>query len=118
MESAILLNNMHFFAYHGVLPQESLVGNEFVVNLTLQVDISRAMQSDEVEDTVNYAEVYEAVKQEMQQPSKLLEHVAGRISHRLLHDFPLIQQVDIVVEKLNPPLGADIHSAAVKLVLP
>ena len=109
---------MHFFAYHGVLPQESLVGNEFVINLTLQVDISLAMQSDEVEDTVNYAEVYEAVKQEMQQPSKLLEHVAGRIAHRLLHDFPLIQQVDIVVEKLNPPLGADIHSAAVKLVLP
>ena len=118
MKSEIILNDIHFFAYHGVLPQEVVVGNEYVINLILSVDISQAMQTDDVQDTVNYAEVYEVVKAEMQQRSNLLEHVAGRIAYRLLNDFPIIQSVDILLEKLNPPMGADIHSAAVHLVLP
>jgi len=118
MKSEIILKDMHFFAYHGLLPQEAVVGNEYVVNLTLSVDISRAMLTDDVNDTVNYADVYQIVKAEMQNPSKLLEHVAGRITHHILNDFPQIQSVDILLEKLNPPMGAELHSAAVRLVLP
>ena len=118
MKSEIILKDMHFFAYHGVLPQEAVVGNEFVVNLTLSVDITPAMLSDDVTDTVNYAEVYKVVKAEMQKRSNLLEHVTGRIAHRLLSNFPTIDTVDILIEKLNPPMEADIHSSAVHLVLP
>ena len=118
MKSEIILKDMHFFAYHGVLPQEAVVGNEFVVNLILEVDITSAMQTDDVADTVNYAEVYEVMKAEMQQRSNLLEHVAGRIAHRLLDDYPTITSVDILLEKLNPPMEANLHSAAVHLVLP
>lgn len=118
MQSQIILRNMHFIAYHGVLPQESVIGNEYVVNLTLSVDIHKAMQTDDLNDTINYAEVYETVKAEMLQTSKLIEHVAGRIAHRLLDDFPPIKSVEILLEKLNPPMGADIHSAAVHLTLP
>ena len=118
MKSEIILKDMHFFAYHGVLPQEAVVGNEFVVNLTLEVDFTPAMQSDDVANTVNYAEVYEVVKAEMQQRSNLLEHVAARIAHRLLDDYPTITSVDILLEKLNPPMEANLHSAAVHLVLP
>ena len=118
MKSEIILKDIHFFAYHGLLPQEAVVGNDFIVNLTLSVDITRAIQTDDVNDTVNYADVYQVVKAEMQQRSNLLEHVAGRIAHRLLHDFPSITSVDIQVEKLNPPMKADIHSATIHLVLP
>ena len=91
MKSEIILKGMHFFAYHGLLPQEAVVGNEYVVTLTLSVDISKAMQTDNVHDTVNYAEVYQVVKVEMQQRSNLLEYVAGRIAHRILHDFPSLR---------------------------
>ena len=118
MMSEIILKDMHFFAYHGVLPQEAVVGNEFVVNLSLQVDITQAMQTDDIADTVNYAEIYEAVKAEMQERSNLLEHVAGRIAHRLLNDFPTITSVDILLEKLDPPMGAEVRSSAIHLVLP
>ena len=79
MSSYIFLDRMRFFAHHGVGRQETLVGNEFVVSLRLKVDIGHAMQTDDVTDTVSYAEVYEAVKKEMEIPSKLLEHVGGRI---------------------------------------
>ena len=104
-----------FFAYHGVAPQETTVGNEFVVSLRLKTDIARAMESDDVADTVNYAEIHQAVKEEMDIPSKLLEHVAGRIVRRLFNDFPTIERIDLKLSKRNPPMGADIETAGVEV---
>ena len=115
MTSYILLENILFFAYHGVAPQETTVGNEFVVSLRLKTDIARAMESDDVADTVNYAEIHQAVKEEMDIPSKLLEHVAGRIVRRLFNDFPTIERIDLKLSKRNPPMGADIETAGVEV---
>ena len=107
---------MKFYAYHGVLEQERRVGNTFVVDLTLTTPLEKAVQSDQLEDTINYAEVYELTKQEMNIPSQLLEHVAGRICRALRHHFPQIEQIEIRVSKLNPPFGGDVHSASVLLI--
>ena len=115
MTSYTLLENIRFFAYHGVAPQETTVGNEFVVSLRLKTDIARAMESDDVADTVNYAEIHQAVKEEMDIPSKLLEHVAGRIVRRLFNDFPTIERIDLKLSKRNPPMGADIETAGVEV---
>lgn len=113
----MILNNVRFFAYHGVGEQETLVGNEFTINLRLKVNIERAMLTDDVTDTVSYADVYEAVKAEMAIPSKLLEHVSGRIVRRLFHDFPQIEEINLALAKRNPPMNADIESAGVELHL-
>ena len=107
---------MKFYAYHGVLEQERRVGNTFVVDLMLTAPLEKAVQSDQLEDTINYAEVYELTKQEMNIPSQLLEHVAGRICRALRHHFPQIEQIEIRVSKLNPPFGGDVHSASVLLI--
>ncbi|MBQ8501336.1 MAG: dihydroneopterin aldolase [Bacteroides sp.] len=115
MNSYIFLRNLRFHAYHGVGGQETVVGNEFGVDLRLRVDISRAAMTDNVADTVSYADVYEAVKAEMSVPSKLLEHVAGRIVHRLLDEFPSIEAVELTLAKRNPPMGADVEAAGVVL---
>ena len=77
--SYILLKESRCYAYHGVAPQENLIGNEYLIDLKLKVDISKAAQTDEVTDTVNYAEVHQVIENEMAVPSKLLEHVSGRI---------------------------------------
>jgi dihydroneopterin aldolase len=82
--STIFLQNLVFYAYHGVAPQETAVGNTFIINLSLKGDFRQAMQSDCVDDTVSYADVFLAVKEEMSIPSKLLEHVCGRIVQRLI----------------------------------
>ena len=115
MKSYILLENLRFYAYHGVTPQETTVGNEYTVSLRLKTDIARAMESDDVTDTVNYAEIYQTVKEEMDIPSKLLEHVAGRIIRRLLDNFPTIEHIDLKLSKRNPPMGADIETAGVEV---
>ena len=114
-KSYIYLDNMRFYAYHGVGEQESLIGNEFIVSLQLQVDITTASETDCVEDTVSYADVHQAVKEEMATPSRLLEHVAARIVRRLLKEFQAIEQVKIKLAKRNPPMGADIEAAGVEI---
>lgn len=117
MSSKIYLRNVRFHAFHGVLPQEGIVGNEYLVNLVLDYDFSSAMKTDDLQGTLNYAEVYQKVREEMAVPSKLLEHVAGRIAHRLFSDFPEIQKLQLSITKVNPPMGADSDGAGVEVVL-
>ncbi len=115
--SYILLENVKFYAFHGVLPQERKVGNDYQVSLRIGYDISRAMVSDDVNDTLNYAEVYQLLSQEMSVPSALLERVAGRIGDRLFRKFPAIQSIDLTIIKVNPPMGADSEGAGVEVHL-
>lgn len=102
----IRLQGMQFYAYHGVLPQENLVGANFYVDLKLKTDFTRAAETDSLEGTVSYADIHAAVKEEMNIPSQLLEHVCQRIARRLFHDFPSIESIDLSLYKENPPMGA------------
>jgi dihydroneopterin aldolase len=96
------------------MPQETKVGGEFMVDLRVGYPIADAMQSDEVADTLNYAELFQLVKREMEIPSKLLEHVAGRIVNAVENRFPTVSSIDLWVTKENPPMGADCSGACVE----
>ena len=109
----IRLKGIQIYAYHGVLPQEKVVGSYFYLNLSLKTDFSRASQTDDLAGTISYADIYEVVKDEMRTPSKLLEHVCERIAYRLFHDFLQIQEADIELYKENPPMGACAQSVGV-----
>ena len=113
--SYVFLKNVRFRAFHGVLPQERLVGGDFLVNLRVGYPIEKAMESDEVEDTLNYATLFDLVRQEMNKPSQLLEHVAGRIVKTIMEAFPAVTSVDLELTKLNPPMGADSDGAGIFL---
>ena len=73
------------------------------------------MQTDRLEGTVSYADLYESIKAEMDIPSKLLEHVAGRILQRLFDNFPSISRIHLTLTKENPPMGADCREAGVEI---
>lgn len=115
--SYITLTNVHFRALHGVLPQERRVGGDYLLTLRVGFDVSRAVQSDDVADTLNYATLYEMARQEMAIPSQLLEHVAGRIGQRVLSEWPEVTTIDLTLTKENPPMGADCDGASVELLL-
>ena len=114
-QGSILLHDMRFYAYHGVMERERRVGGEYLVSLQVEADLSGAVMSDAVADTVNYAELYDVVRQEMAQPSQLLEHVAGRIGQRVLDEFPQVTALTVRVTKCNPPMGADCKGASVEI---
>lgn len=109
------LNEMKFYAYHGCFREERVIGNHFIVDFECTTDMSKAMLSDNIEDTVNYQAVYSVIKEEMMIPSNLLEHVAGRILKRIKAEFPAINSATISVSKLNPPLGGEIAASRVEL---
>jgi len=115
MIGKIVLNDIRFYAFHGVSSQETKVGNYFIINLIIEASFDDAVANDKLECTINYAEVYEYVKKEMEIPSKLLEHAAGRILNTLKKKFPQIKGIEISLSKQNPPLGGDIKSASIIL---
>ena len=116
-QTYIRIEKLRFRAFHGVLPQERLVGGDFVVTLRVGYPFEAAMQSDNVADTLDYSAVYKTIRYEMAQPSQLLEHVAGRIVKTLLRDFPQITSIDLWLTKVTPPMGADCEGAGVELHL-
>ena len=104
---------MRFYAFHGVLPQEQKAGNYFRVEATLYTDFTRALTSDKLADTINYADIYRVIADEMALPSQLLEHVAGRIMAAIARQFPSITGGKLIVTKEKPPIPGDISDVSV-----
>jgi len=111
-EKMIELNDMLFTAYHGALPQERTVGGQYRVSLRLDADVSAAYDTDALADTLDYAAAAAIVRDEMAQPSNLIEHVAARIGRSLLATFPQLSSVRVHLCKLHPPVpGMEIAEA-------
>ena len=112
----IILEGMRFYGFHGVNPEERALGQEYLVDLTVEMDLGRAGQSDRLEDTISYARIYRAVKDVMEgEPRNLLEAAAQSIADRVLSDFP-VDAVSVRVKKPHPPIrGSIIESATVEI---
>ena len=113
----ISLNNIKFYAYHGCLEEEAKIGGNYIVDVIIHTDFSQAAKTDELNQTVDYCDVYEIVKKEMAIRSKLIEHVAQRIGSSLLSSIKNIQSADIQLTKIAPPMNGDVESVTVKLVV-
>ena len=113
--SLITIENMEFYAYHGHFEEEQKIGTWFSLDLTMEVDTSKAELSDELEDTVDYSAVYQVVKEQMMIPSKLLEHVGRRILDTIKDRFPDVKNAQLKVRKMNPPLGGKMAFVSLEL---
>lgn len=113
----IFLRGLQFHAPVGVLEQEKVVGNDIVVDIRIGYPFSKAMQNDNLDYTLNYAEVYNIIKRDVSVPVALLERLAGKIAADLQESFPDIKSLDIRITKKNPPMGADCDGAGVEIHL-
>lgn len=103
----IVLEGMRFHAFHGVHPEEQVLGGEYIVNVEVQTGIALAAKTDDIEFTpVNYETVYQICMAEMAQPKKLLETVVTNIIYRMKRQFSQMKSVKVQVRKLNPPIHA------------
>ena len=109
----IQIENMEFYSFHGHFKEERIVGNKFIVNVTLETDMKVPAESDNLKDAVNYQRVYEIIKLQMEKKSHLLEHIAGRILDAIYAEMEGIQKVTVKVSKMNPPMGGKIGSVSV-----
>lgn len=113
MNITVEINALRVRAHHGVLEQERRVGNIFEV--TLHVDYPLYNGGDDIEGTLNYAEATDIIREQMAVPSQLLEYVALRIRDAVMARWPAITGGLVRVEKLTPPVSAQLKSAAVTL---
>ncbi|HAN78517.1 MAG TPA: dihydroneopterin aldolase [Bacteroidales bacterium] len=111
----ITIEEMEFYAYHGHFKEEQIVGNKFLVDLILEVETESASKTDDLHDAVNYQTAYFIVKEEMQQKSHLLEHIAGRILDSLYQKLTGIKKATVKVRKMNPPMGGQMKSVGVTI---
>lgn len=110
------VTGMKFYGYHGVFAEEQKLGQRFNVDVTLSMDLSKAGLTDELDQTVNYKEVYDAVKEIVEgDPVKLLESLAESIAASLLGKFTSVDETTVKVIKPDPPIPGHYDSVAVEI---
>lgn len=108
----IQLHDMEFYAYHGHFKEEQRVGNHFVVNVKLKTDISKAANTDNLDDALDYQRVYKVIEEEMKQKSFLIEPLLMRIVQRLYDEFCQLEYLELEISKINPPLGGKVNKVS------
>ena len=111
----VYVENIRVYAHHGCLPEETLIGSDYRIDVLVVGDLTVSAVSDNLEDTIDYVGVCNCVKEEMAIPSKLLERVAERIIKRVLDLSAVVSEVTVKVSKINPPIGGHVESVAVEM---
>ena len=111
----IQLENMEFYAFHGHFKEEQIVGNRFIVSVTIDTDLEKPARSDRLEDTLNYQKAYQIVKFEMTKKSHLLENIASHILDALYSSFSTIRSATVKISKMNPPMGGKMDCVSITL---
>ena len=112
---AIILKNIKIYAYHGCLLEEGKIGSDYRVDLKVFADLKKSAITDDLKDTVNYVHLNQIVAEEMAVRAKLLETVAKRIMDRILNELPLVNKVQVLVSKINPPIGGDVSMVTIEM---
>jgi len=111
----VALQGLEFHAHHGVYAHERESGNKFTVDISVESAYNDAVLHDELDGALNYEELYAIVKTEMEQPSKLMETVAGRIINKVFNSISSAVTVTVTISKFNPPIGGVCEKASVTI---
>ena len=106
------VTGIRLFANHGCMNEEAIIGSHYEVNISVWANLSASVESDDLNDTVDYVALYAIAKEEMAFRSKLLEVVCQRILDRIMIEHPLVQKATVNVAKLNPPINGDVKRVA------
>ena len=115
MNGRIHLKNMLFYGYHGDLAEENKLGQRFIVDLVLSLDIAEVARTDALDATVDYVRVHEVCRELVEgKKVRMIETLAARIAERLLEDFPRLTSVDVMVKKPSVPMKGVLDYVAVE----
>lgn len=114
MKTTIALKSIEFFAYHGYYAIEQKTGHTFIVDVDVDIDTFDEV-SDDIEDTVNYEELYNIVDQCMKETEKLLETVVYKILERIKIKYPHALHTKVTLQKIRPQLGGKVDRAVITM---
>jgi 7,8-dihydroneopterin aldolase/epimerase/oxygenase len=117
MITTLTIENIECHSYHGCLNEEAIIGGRFSIDVTIEADFTKAIETDELSYAADYVVIHNLVREEMNIPSKLIEHAAGRILKRLADTYRLSQNITVTIKKYNPPVNGSIGIAILKVSL-
>ncbi len=115
MNAIISLEGLKFHAFHGVHPQERLVGCHFIVDIHLSMQPIADGFKDDLARTIDYEHVYKLVAQEMKDPKYLIETLAENIIAQVFHTQPLVETAQVIISKMNPSVGGECLKSKIEL---
>ncbi|MFC4403600.1 dihydroneopterin aldolase [Gracilibacillus xinjiangensis] len=112
----IHINQMMFYGYHGLFPEERKLGQRFSVDLTMELDLTKAGKTDQMEYSIDYGAVYTVVKEVVEgEAVNLMETLAEKIAKQLFMNFPLLQACVVKAYKPDPPIPGYYQSVAIEI---
>lgn len=116
MSDRIFITGLALHAYHGVMAYEGKVGQTFLLDLVLDIDLAAAARSDKVADTVSYDKVVNCASNAFTaQKCKLIETAAGRVADAILAAFPRVRKITVTIHKPHAPIAATFSDVGVTL---
>ena len=117
MSDSVFINGLVLHAYHGVMPHEGKVGQPFILDLLLDIDLANAAKSDKVADTVSYDAVAGLASRTFTAKRyRLVEAAAGAVADAILEGFPKVTKVQVTVRKPHAPVAAVFDDVGVTLI--
>ena len=111
----IKVENIRIFANHGCLKEETKIGSDYRVDIEVTANLQISANTDLLQNTVDYVFLNKIIREEMAQPSYLLETVAKRILKRIFKEDTMIKRATVWVSKMNPPIGGDVEMVTIKM---
>jgi dihydroneopterin aldolase len=105
----IALEGMKFQSGIGFYKEEQLLGNKIEVSVKMMIDSNIEERMDDINNTINYEEIYILIKHVVAKPAKLIEQVVKRIIMQIASDYPSIKNIQVRVSKINPPIGGQVE---------
>lgn len=114
----IIIKGLKIFAYHGVNPEEKTDGQNFVLDITAELDTEKAYLNDNVEDTVSYAKIIKtAIAVFTEKSYDLIETAAHTVGTEIMKTYPKIEKVTVLLKKPEAPIKAEFDYVAVEEIL-
>ena len=115
MKHTIEINEIKLYGFHGCLDEEAKIGGNYTIDISMETDFTKAALEDTLEDTIDYVQVNEIVKEEMAIRSKLIEQVGHRILMRMKNELRNLHAARVKIVKVSPPINGDVKNVAVIL---
>jgi dihydroneopterin aldolase len=112
----INLNDAEFFAYHGYYPEEQLLGSRFLVDISVSFEPTGNLAEDEIDNTVNYEQLYNIACEEMKITRKLIETVGQAIAENIREQFSFVKHIKVAIKKMDPPLKGKVGYSSVVIL--
>jgi 7,8-dihydroneopterin aldolase/epimerase/oxygenase len=113
----VALHGAEFFAYHGFYPEEQVLGNKFIIDIEVTFPPKGDFKEDDLQNTVDYVELYEITASEMKQTKKLIDTVAQSIADRIKEKYPFATSIKVSLKKCNPPMSGRVQYSSIVITL-